>query len=246
MSARDAESGSSTYKGGSGSAGGLGNGGIGGGMGGGGNHGGGMGGGAGRNGGIGNRTGLTTGNRMYGGMAFGRPGGRAMNPGAWGIRPSPRVMQGALNRPARPGLLGNPTPASIPGVNPVPEYAPLTAFRDPMAMYTTLTPPREAPIPPSGLMYGNGGLWPGQATTPQAPARSYYSDLRAYNSAYGPEYAALAGGNRVGIGEWTRNTNQINNVTGYDPGYRADTNMTTRGHTGSWRGYGGWNSLGFN
>lgn len=112
MSARDAESGSSTYKGGSGRAGGLGNGGIGGGMGGGGNWGGGMGGGAGRNGGMNSRTGLTTGNGMFGGMAFGRPGGMAMNLG------SP-VAQGPKNNP--PGFLGSPVPASIPGVNPVAE-----------------------------------------------------------------------------------------------------------------------------
>jgi hypothetical protein len=109
MSARDAESGSSTYKGGSGRAGGLGNGGLGGGMG------AGMGGGgAARNGGYGNRTGLTTGNTMFGGMAFGRPGGFALNSSAWGVRPQPKVTQGALNS----GLLGTPTPASVPGVNP--------------------------------------------------------------------------------------------------------------------------------
>ena len=124
MSARDSESGSSTYKGGSGRAGGLGNGGIGGGMGAGGNYGGGMGGGAGRMGGIGSRTGLTTGTQMYGGMAFGRPGGNAMNPGAWGIRERSPITQGPLNRPTRPGLLGNPTPTAVPGVNPVPEYVP--------------------------------------------------------------------------------------------------------------------------
>lgn len=74
MSARDSESGSSTYKGGSGSsgAGGLGNGGIGGGRG-----AGGMGGGAGRNGGAGSQTGLSTGKDWYGNTAFGRSGGRA-------------------------------------------------------------------------------------------------------------------------------------------------------------------------
>lgn len=121
MSARDAESGSSTYKGGSGRAGGLGNGGIGGGMGGGGNHGGGMGGGAGRNGGIGSRTGLTTGNRMIGGTAYGRPGGFAMNPGAWGIAPTPRIVQGPLSGvPRRPGV---PT-APLPAQPPVPTAAP--------------------------------------------------------------------------------------------------------------------------
>ena len=78
MSARDSASGSSTYKGGSGGAGGLGNGGIGGGMG-----GGYRGGGAGYNGGAGSRTGLTTGNTTYGNTAFGRPGGNAV---AYGMR----------------------------------------------------------------------------------------------------------------------------------------------------------------
>lgn len=78
MSARDSESGSSTYRGGSGNAGGLGNGGIGGGMGGG--H---RGGGAGYNGGIGSRTGLTTGKDWHGNTAFGRAGGNVQ---AYGTR----------------------------------------------------------------------------------------------------------------------------------------------------------------
>ncbi len=159
MSARDAESGSSTYKGGSGYAGGLGNGGIGGGMGGGGNWGGGggMGGGAGRNGGIGNRTGLTTGNRMYGNVAWGRPGGRAMNPGAWGVRPQPSVMQGPLS-----GMPRQRVPGVVPGVNPIrqaqtypavnaelslPTYEP--AF-DPYAITDDMVPsPTSAPPPPA-------------------------------------------------------------------------------------------------
>jgi hypothetical protein len=79
------------------------------------------GGGAARNGGYGNRTGLTTGNTMFGGMAFGRPGGPARNPGAWGIRPRPAITQGPL--------LGNPTPASVPGVNPVPEDVPMPSMQ---------------------------------------------------------------------------------------------------------------------
>lgn len=70
MSARDAESGSSTYKGGSGSAGGMGNAGLGGGSGAGG-QGGGYGGGMTRN------TGMSTGKDWYGNTAFGAPGGRA-------------------------------------------------------------------------------------------------------------------------------------------------------------------------
>lgn len=146
MSARDAESGSSTYKGGSGRAGGLGNGGVGGGMGGGGNYGGGMGGGAARNGGIGSRTGLTTGNRMIGGIAVGRPGGLAQNPGAWGRRSMPGISQGLLNRPAVPGLLGpTPVPAAVPGVTPIPENAPWTPEVDVNWWGQTLGPQRYNP-----------------------------------------------------------------------------------------------------
>ena len=170
MSARDSESGSSTYKGGSGRAGGLGNGGIGGGMGGGGNYGGGMGGGAGRNGGIGNRTGLTTGNRMYGGMAFGRPGGLALNPGAWGVHPTPAIAQGPLAGRTKKGAV-TAVPASIPGVNPVPEDIP---------------PPQPSVIgylpgwPGTGMWWGNqptymnnSGLNPPAAPAPApAPAPS--------------------------------------------------------------------------
>jgi hypothetical protein len=172
MSARDAESGSSTYKGGSGRAGGLGNGGIGGGMGGGGNFGGGMGGGGGRMGGIGNRTGLTTGNSMWGiagrnGVTFtGRPGGFAQQPGAFGFRPEAGVTRGPLKQPK--GLLGNPTPASVAGVNPVPENVmavedvPMPTFEDPMAMYTTLKPLKTPSVqgwlpswPGTGQWWGN-------------------------------------------------------------------------------------------
>lgn len=131
MSARDSESGSSSYKGGSRSAGGLGNGGIGGGRGGGGNFGGGMGGGAGRIGGIGSRTGLTTGTKMVGtpgldGLsATGRPGGMAQNPGAWGMRPQSSIARGTLGAPAAPavpGLLAEPVavPAAVPTIEDVP------------------------------------------------------------------------------------------------------------------------------
>lgn len=157
MSARDAESGSSTYKGGSGRAGGLGNGGLGGGMG------AGMGGGgAARNGGYGNRTGLTTGNTMFGGMAFGRPGGFAMNSGAFGVRPQAGVTRGPLNRPANPGLLGTPTPASVAGVNPVPENVP-PQFSD---GYPQMISPNLGPFnppnytPPSMPIQGPGAVGP--------------------------------------------------------------------------------------
>lgn len=183
MSARDAESGSSTYKGGSGRAGGLGNGGLGGGMG------AGMGGGgAARNGGYGNRTGLTTGNTMFDGMAFGRPGGFALNSSAFGVRPQASVTRGPLNRPANPGLLGTPTPASVAGVNPVPENVmavedvPMPTFEDPMAMYTTLKPLKTPSVqgwlpgwPGTGQWWGNQspyqnnpGLNPARAPNPLA------------------------------------------------------------------------------
>ena len=85
------------------------NGGVAGGMG-----GGFGGGGAGRMGGIGSRTGLTTGNTMFGGMAFGRPGSAAMNSSAWGIRPQAGIAQGPLS-----GAL--PRPAAVSGVNPAVE-----------------------------------------------------------------------------------------------------------------------------
>jgi hypothetical protein len=158
MSARDSESGSSTYKGGSGRAGGLGNGGIGGGMGGGGNFGGGMGGGGGRMGGIGNRTGLTTGNSMWGiagrnGVTFtGRPGGFAQQPGAFGFRPEAGVTRGPLKQPK--GLLGNPAPAAVPGVNPVPEYVPQLPdmYYPPMTTPETVPGvPEPASAPPPGV-----------------------------------------------------------------------------------------------
>jgi hypothetical protein len=113
MAGRDDFGSNAGRPGGFGGAGGLANGGIGGGMG------GGLGGGgAGRNGGIGSRTGLTTGNTMFGGMAFGRPGGPAMNSSAWGIRPQPAINQGPLSG------VGRPRPAAVAGVNPVPEDIP--------------------------------------------------------------------------------------------------------------------------
>lgn len=138
MSARDAESGSSTYKGGSGSAGGIGNGGVGGGMGGGGNYGmSGSLGGAARNGGYAaDRTGMYTGTTMYGNTAFGHPGGwvgayatRARNgslsnfraPNGMPLSPEPAVTQRPLNRPTVPGILSPPT--TVPAVAPPPSLA---------------------------------------------------------------------------------------------------------------------------
>ena len=88
---------------------GVNNGGVAGGMG-----GGFGGGGAGRMGGIGSRTGLTTGNTMFGGMAFGRPGGFAMNSSAFGVRPQAGIAQGPLSG-------ARPRPAAVSGVNPAVE-----------------------------------------------------------------------------------------------------------------------------
>ena len=235
MSARDSESGSSTYKGGSGRAGGLGNGGIGGGMGGGGNYGGGMGGGAGRMGGIGSRTGLTTGTQMYGGMAFGRPGGNAMNPGAWGIRPQSAITQGPLNRPTRPGLLGNPTPTAVPGVNPVPEDVPMAPvpnvfnqdylggvvdFRNMINGQYGWNDQPITPGPGPVAPRGPSGPWPGQGVLPMARNPK---ELSNYNWSGTPRNITGAEGG-LGIQTWDRNSGA------------APTN----------RGYGGWNSPGFN
>lgn len=140
MSARDdfgSDAGrGSSYKGG---AGGLGNGGVGGGRG-----GGAGGGGAGRNGGIGSQTGLTTGNKMYGTSAYGRPGGRAQNPGAWGVRPGPNIQQGPLNRPTYPG----PISYVNPPVSPQPQ--PGLSFT-----YDTLLPPGAYP----GNYWAGGAMW---------------------------------------------------------------------------------------
>jgi hypothetical protein len=56
---------------------------------------------------------------MFGGMAFGRPGGFAMNSSAFGLRAQPGIAQGPLSGvPRRPGV---PTPVSVPGVNPAVE-----------------------------------------------------------------------------------------------------------------------------
>lgn len=179
MSARDSESGSSSYKGGSRSAGGLGNGGIGGGRGGGGNFGGGMGGGAGRNGGIGSRTGLTTGTKMVGtpgrdGLsATGRPGGMAQNPGAWGMRPQSSIARGTLGAPAAPavpGLLAEPVPAAV--TEEIPAYTPNPFYQGvpPPAQYSSIYKNRIAellnaqrpPIDPRDYsnIYGGAGRAP--------------------------------------------------------------------------------------
>lgn len=199
MSARDAESGSSTYKGGSGRAGGLGNGGLGGGMGGGGNYGGGMGGGAARYGGLGNRTGLTTGNRMVGipgrdGLTFrGRPGGFAQQPGAFGIQSLPAVSSAPLTRPTVPGILGPAAPSVVPQIEDVPmppmpaPYNPLTSIQQPM-------PPAYPPT--SYYMADRIRPIDRLAKAVQVPALSNISQMSPYsNSIYGnPQYGMPSGG----------------------------------------------------
>lgn len=232
MSARDAESGSSTYKGGSRSAGGLGNGGIGGGMGGGGNWGGGMGGGAGRNGGIGNRTGLTTGNRMYGvagrnGVTFsGRPGGFAQQPGAFGIRPQPAIGTGPLSGVRRPGAAA--VPAAVPGVNPVPEYVPqYPAYNAEMALpeyppvqeidipFPDFAPP--SPYKPPAI----SGPWLGQSVSPLARNPN---ELSNYNWSGKPANIQTVSGGQ-GVQAWDR----YNNTAPSSPSQSS-------------RGWGGWNT----
>lgn len=210
MSARDAESGSSTYKGGGGSAGGLGNGGIGGGMG-----GGGMGGGAGRNGGIGSNTGMSTGNTWRGTSAYGRPGGMAMG---YGMSPM-AARQAAMV--AQQGIMarlqqGMPRPAAMPGVMPpavpppvamppaVPAYNPLSSILTrpptmqdmppvPPANFGTLAPgqPKYQDRVPSGV--GDGG-WPGQAGGP------HWSSNGTYSGYDGPNFGAGVGGRGGGGG----------------------------------------------
>lgn len=194
MSARDAESGSSTYKGGSGRAGGLGNGGVGGGMGGGGNYGGGMGGGAARNGGIGSRTGLTTGNRMYGGTAVGRPGGMAQNPGAWGVRPSPAITQAPLNRPAVPGLLGPVVPVDAPP--PAIEDVPLPPTIQNPFYQPSLTNVSSF-INAMKSRYGWGSAQPGPGPTTVSPPNALDNDISTlmdHSNRTPREIGGMAGG----------------------------------------------------
>jgi len=241
MSARDAESGSSSYKGGSGRAGGLGNGGIGGGMGGGGNWGGGMGGGAGRNGGIGNRTGMMTGNMMYGGMAMGRPGGMAMNPGAWGMRPQAAVQQAPMGRP--PGLLGNPTPASS-----IPDER-ILAVED-------VLPPSPVPnvfnqnylnsiVDFRNAMknqYGWGNAVPGPGPMPANYGVDLHYGSGDWNTTSTPDPLA---NDLSRFGNPGARPTKIGSVSGGlgVPGYNASRNPSVNSNpSSSGRGWGGWNS----
>lgn len=150
---------------------GVNNGGVAGGMG-----GGFGGGGSGRMGGVNSRTGLTTGNRMYGGMAMGRPGGNAMNPGAWGVVQRSPIAQGPLSG-------ARPRPAAVAGVNPLPENipaledVPMPTFQDPMAMYTTLTPVPGVPTPLTALPNANWFRTNSMLNAPNVTGRAYDARL---------------------------------------------------------------------
>jgi hypothetical protein len=129
---------------------GVNNGGVAGGMG-----GGFGGGGAGRMGGIGSRTGLTTGNTMFGGMAFGRPGGFAMNSSAFGVRPQAGIAQGPLSG-------ARPRPAAVAGVNPLPENVPPQLSDGYPQMISPNLGPFNPPnyTPPSMPIQGPGAVGP--------------------------------------------------------------------------------------
>lgn len=205
-------------------AGGLANGGIGGGFGGGAyGGGGGVGAGGGINGGYNNRTGLTTGNMMYGGKAQGRPGGMAQNPGAWGMRPGPSVSQSPLNRPTRPGFLGNPVPVSMPGVNP-----PVSPPYDLPFIYDQ---PIGPPMPPSSI----SGPWPGQGTIPGNPGSTYYQNNQGNpygqyappNSIQGPD-GFYSNSLPSGKGDYAGPSNQ-------SVGGKGDYGGGNFGYGGNWR-----------
>lgn len=198
MSARDDFGSDSGRPGGrGGSNGGLANGGVGGGRG-----GGGGGGGAGRNGGYGSNTGLTTGNRWTGTTALGRPGGLARNPQAWGIRPQPTVSQAPLNRPTYPPSVQ--VPASLPGVNPVPQYPPSFESQYP----NVVSQPWVDSIP---------GGWPGQSVTPQSQPTPQP----------GVDYHLGSTLNQGGYNSWSGNGN-------YPPGFGPDPHeLSNRGWAGS-------------
>lgn len=187
MSARDAESGSSTYRGGSGNAGGLGNGGVGGGMGGG--H---RGGGAGYNGGIGSRTGITTGKDWYGNSAFGRAGG---NVAAYGTRDARSLARAGMGPTVgRFSNFRSPNGAAMFGGSPVQGQS----FRG-MNMGQALSQAnraqaawQQAQRPPEGLLSGTPR--PAGVTAPAQPVvdpMSIYATLKPLPSypAYDAEMA---------------------------------------------------------
>lgn len=196
MSARDDFGSDAGRPGGrGGSNGGLANGGVGGGRG-----GGGGGGGAGRNGGYGSHTGLNTGNQWHGNTAFGRPGGNVQ---AYGTRrPNGQMtnLKDPYGRPLNPAPAANPAqpiqnrPPAVPGLlaqPPVPAGYPIEEPLPPTGLMfgngslwpgQAVTPPVDDPLPNGGLMYGNGSMWPGQSTLTYNPAQ--YSPSRPIKEIY--------------------------------------------------------------
>jgi hypothetical protein len=219
----------------SGRAGGLGNGGVGGGMG-----GGMMGGGAARNGGIGSRTGMGTGKTMYGGMAMGRPGGPAMNPGAWGVRHNPNaVAHSALTRPARPpGLLGNPTPVSaipnerILAVEDVPPYTPNVFNQN---YLNSIVDFRNAMSQKYG--WSGANVTPGPGPVPQAAPDALANDLTRFASPNAKPMDFYAGQGGLGVPGFSTTRDPYNKTPGF-----GDNNYSPRGFSGGGRGGsgGGW------
>ena len=201
-----------------------------------------MGGGAGRNGGIGSRTGLTTGTKMVGtpgrdGLsATGRPGGMAQNPGAWGMRPQSSIARGTLGAPAVPGLLAEPVPAAV--TEEIPAYTPnifnqdylnsIVDFRKAMSNRYGWGAAMPGPGPVAAPSIS--GRWPGQANMPQGPD-ALANDLSTLMDRRNTTPRRL-GGMGGGLGS---------------PGYVTDRAPGYGGRlSNDGRGWGGWNSLGFN
>lgn len=241
MSARDAESGSSSYKGGSGRAGGLGNGGVGGGRG-----GGGMGGGAGRNGGIGNQTGLGTGNNIYGNTAFGRSGGMAQGYATRDAASLARAGMGPTlgsygqfnNLNGSPMFGGSPVQGqSFSGMNAGQAFgqaqAAQAAWQAAQAQPTSAppgllggTPQVSTPLPPADpppnfSINPAGYNYPGigyQYDTPQVPGS--YPSMWSKNPTSYPQYA----------GSWSDRANGYANNTYGGSRVTQSMNSTDRGY----------------
>lgn len=281
MSARDSASGSSTYKGGSGGAGGLGNGGVGGGMG-----GGSRGGGAGYNGGAGSRTGLTTGNTTYGNTAFGRPGGNAV---AYGMRDAASLGRagmgptvgsfGNFRTPSGAAMFGNSSvqgqsfrgmnmgqalsqanraqarqPASVPGLlggSPVAAGAPAYSAVDQEMALPTFEAPASVPnifnqdylggiANFRNMINGRYGWNDQPVTAGPGPVASDEFQAGTRASSY---INVTPEGWKPGMMRPTMSSPQPYDKA-YSPGPGAISNQA-RPSTNN-RGYGGWNTLGFN
>lgn len=234
MSARDAESGSSTYKGGSGRAGGLGNGGIGGGMG-----GGGMGGGAGRNGGIGSNTGMQTGGTWHGNTAYGRAGGNVQ---AYGMRDAASLAKAGMGPTA--GTYGNfktPSGQAMFGGSPVQGQS----FTG-MNMGQALSQAQRAQaawqaaqgVPgllggvaqPAGVAGPQYPAYEAEMALPEYPPAppatlpfNKYGALYAYRSPYGPEALAQIG--KYGQENWNKSSDAYHSWAGYGPNYGRNNSV---------------------